>query len=357
MALVTAAVVVFALLVFACWCATSATTTSASTTSRATPPSPCRPTSPPRTSSPGSLLSPATAANVAQTLWPQRLQALTDGDTAVVAAMEAGAARELGPRLPRHLLHVNATRNQLSPGGQQPALVAPPQSAYPLFFVAQQHDTCVCVDENGQNTSRAGDQPGPVHPAGADEPWMVALVTQLDGWVTPLGEPGHVSFDQPLPTVPIDLRTLPTELAQVLQTWRTTGTPPALSSIKTDTGPLVDAGTQFAQIRRDDAARRVIDVATYRSGADEDGFFTAVLGTDDVLGVRVGALGRHPRPAPGTQLVQPDDQSAFTPMLAAGTYNHVSESGVRQTCFQLTISSGSVQLLGDEGGLTSVLPS
>ena len=274
---------------------------------------------------PGQLVDRTTAETAMGVLWPTRAQALATQD---LATLERTDSHEL-----------QAVETFMAPDPSDPTpmsagatwrLAAPPESTYPAYFVAE-------VRYQASNGAMRNDFLA-VMRDGPDASWRFAMATStvLDSWY--LAPTDDATMATPLDALAFDYhdsRRIPATLAAYLQSWNSTGGPPAIDAPGSPF--LDDAGAQVLgqHIAKNAADRRArgVSTAVYYDAGDGIPVFEVAVGQDLLVCGTVVWTGQHDSVPPGGVITQSGPGIEWGGNLAPGRYSHVTHSGAHQSCF------------------------
>jgi len=204
---------------------------------------------------------------------------------------------------------------------------APPQSAYPVSFLAEIHQKdfsqAPIVEEAVFTQDTAG------------EPWLVSYLVSYVGAAPFL----TADSDAPAPTTPLDVSIVNRQLATFFQAVFDNGVPPTGSfrpsgSIKQETEAIIADRNFLTQ-------QKLKETLTYSAGSHSIAF--DVTGTDLMCGeIRSHSVTTS---ANGAPIIQPADQSTFGQELPAGSYSSLTNDGVRDTCWYVTTSGNGLPVV------------
>jgi hypothetical protein len=274
----------------------------------------------------GLLLNTTTAHTVFKTLWPKFGLAYATGETKEIARYaDADVQKAImgwfycgcGP-WPTAYQHVNFT--------------APPQAQYPLSFLAE---------VQAKEYSTQADVIEVVYTKETEHsPWLIAyLVPYING--APLLE--TTTMNTTAPKLPTPAAEVGNQLANYFQTVFNTGTPP---NTWPQMGALQQEINRILTTREALSENRLTETIAYTAGTHSLDFANP---QGDLMCGEIRAHSVVTSTIAGTPIVQPPDQSLFSPALSPGSYTSVTTDSLRDACWGVT-PDGSTQPISFFGG-------
>jgi len=272
------------------------------------------------------MLNAATARTVFKSLWPKFALAYATGDIADIARYADADVQNAimgwfycgcGP-WPTAYQQVNFT--------------APPQAGYPLSFLAEvqakEYSTQPDVIEvvYTKDTRRS--------------PWLIAyLVPYVNG--TPLLD--DTMMNAPAPKSAVNVSDVGNQLAAFYQTVYDTGVPPTtwpqMGAIQQETDRIVSSREVLSE-------DHLAETLAYTAGPHSLDFANP---QGDLMCGEIRSHSVVTSANRGTPVVQPPDQSLFTPALPPGSYSSVTTDSLRDACWGVT-PDGTTQPISFFGG-------
>jgi hypothetical protein len=208
------------------------------------------------------------------------------------------------------------------PAYQQLYLSAPPQTQYPVSFLAEIHET----DYDGTPLVLEA----VLSKENADAPWLVSYLVSFVGDADNPGYLTATTMDTQAPTTGTDVSGVGMQLAVFFQTVDDTGQPPP--NEWPQTGSIAQETQDIINSRDILKENGLTETLTYSVGTHSLAF--AIPGGDLMCGE---ILSYSLITSSGNGLVvQPADQSVFGSELAPGSYSSVTSQGIKDACWTVT---------------------
>jgi hypothetical protein len=275
----------------------------------------------------GDRLNAAAVSTIFKTLWPKFALAYATGDT-------AGIARYTDADVQKAIMGWFYCGCGARPTAhQQVNFTAPPQSGYPLSFLAE-------VQEKEYST-----QPGVVEVVYTKQtsrsPWRIAyLVPYVNGM--PLLYTSTINT--PAPKTSVDVAGVGNQLAAFYQTVFDTGVAPTTWPQR---GALQQETDRIVSSREFLSANHFTESLMYTAGPHSLDF---AIPQGDLMCGEIRSHSVMSSGVAGTAIVQPLDQSLFGPPLPPGSYSSVTGDSLRDACWGVS-PNGTTQPISFFGGV------
>ncbi|HXQ75943.1 MAG TPA: hypothetical protein VN791_05550 [Acidimicrobiales bacterium] len=285
---------------------------------------------PPPAPTSGPLVTPQVEQEVVATTWQAFATAFAEDDVADIEATSTPSVQQMVTGW------FSCGCTPWPVASTQVSYSAPPQTSYPLSFMAELDGTL--YDGTPLDKQAVFTQAAPT------APWLVAYVGSYTGGEPVLGTWG-TSLQAAAPPVPSDITAAPQELADFFQVVDQAGMVPALPPGFVDDTYLKQTVSQ-AQQDVDNRAQLHQEVTLTHTIEQISPVFASTGGDVVCADMTLSSVTTSAR---GGSLVQSPDYHPWGHLLAPGSYPAVTDLERYDVCF-FEDESGTIQLFSDMGG-------